>query len=114
MLETLVWLTKYFSGQRAELGGHVTGGLYTMWRPYIKQLSLLLGFMCQQIVVRRAAVVFGNSGEGLDAGNAPFMYRCFSLLYHVLLRALEYLAIIPRVRMGYESIAHEAEGRMGY
>ena len=26
----------------------------------------------------------------------------------------EYLTIIPRVRMGYESIAHEAEGRMGY
>ena len=28
--------------------------------------------------------------------------------------ALQYLTIIPRVRMGYESIAHEAEGRMGY
>ena len=26
----------------------------------------------------------------------------------------DYLTIIPRVRMGYESIAHEAEGRMGY
>ena len=26
----------------------------------------------------------------------------------------EYLTIIPRVRMGSESIAHEAEGRMGY
>ena len=25
-----------------------------------------------------------------------------------------YLTIIPRVRMGYESIAHAAEGRMGY
>ena len=25
-----------------------------------------------------------------------------------------YLPIIPRARMGYESIAHEAEGRMGY
>ena len=25
-----------------------------------------------------------------------------------------YLTIIPRTRMGYESIAHEAEGRMGY
>ena len=24
------------------------------------------------------------------------------------------LTIIPRARMGYESIAHEAEGRMGY
>ena len=26
----------------------------------------------------------------------------------------DYLTIIPRARMGYESIAHEAEGRMGY
>lgn len=70
----------------------MTGGLYTMWRPYIKQLSFVLGFMCQQIVVRRAAVVFANSGEGLDAGNAPFMYRCFCVLYRVLLRAIEYRA----------------------
>ena len=29
--------------------------------------------------------------------------------YHVA-----YLTIIPQARMGYESIAHEAEGRMGY
>ena len=46
----------------------MTGGLYTMWRPYIKQLSFVLGFMCQQIVVRRAAVVYANRGQGLDAG----------------------------------------------
>ena len=26
----------------------------------------------------------------------------------------KYLTIIPRARMGNESIAHEAEGRMGY
>ena len=26
----------------------------------------------------------------------------------------EYLTIIPRARMGFESIAHEAEGRIGY
>ena len=26
----------------------------------------------------------------------------------------QYLTIIPQARMGYESIAHEAEGRMGY
>ena len=25
-----------------------------------------------------------------------------------------YSTIIPRARMGYESIAHEAEGRVGY
>lgn len=49
----------------------MTGGLYTMWRPYIKQLSFVLGFMCQQIVVRRAAVVYANRGQGLDAGGVP-------------------------------------------
>ena len=27
---------------------------------------------------------------------------------------LGYLTIIPQARIGYESIAHEAEGRMGY
>ena len=27
---------------------------------------------------------------------------------------LSYLTIIPRARMGSESIAHEADGRMGY
>ena len=27
---------------------------------------------------------------------------------------VKYLTIIPRARMGSESIAHEAEGRMGY
>ena len=27
---------------------------------------------------------------------------------------IKYLTIIPLARMGYESIAHEAEGRMGY
>ena len=27
---------------------------------------------------------------------------------------LAYLTIIPQARMGSESIAHEAEGRMGY
>ena len=31
----------------------------------------------------------------------------------VLLKARRYLTIIPQARMGYESIAHEAEGRMG-
>ena len=27
---------------------------------------------------------------------------------------INYLTIIPRARMGYESMAHEAEGRIGY
>ena len=33
---------------------------------------------------------------------------------YVLMPVNEYLTIIPRARMGSESIAHEAEGRMGY
>ena len=34
----------------------------------------------------------------------------------IVLKAHNYLTIIPRARMGYESIAHnaDAEGRMGY
>ena len=31
-----------------------------------------------------------------------------------VLKIGEYLTIIPRARMGSESIAHEAEGQMGY
>ena len=31
-----------------------------------------------------------------------------------IFKILEHLTIIPRARMGYESIAHEAEGRMSY
>jgi len=34
-------------------------------------------------------------------------------LYLTLIQ-YDYLTIIPLARMGYESIAHEAEGRMGY
>ena len=49
----------------------MTGGLYTMWRPYIKQLSFVLGFMCQQMIVRRAAVVYANRGQGLEGGKQP-------------------------------------------
>ena len=36
------------------------------------------------------------------------------LATRAVLKIGEYLTIIPRARMGYESIAHEAEGRMGY
>ena len=35
-----------------------------------------------------------------------------SILPGLLMRG--YLTIIPRAQMGYESIAHEAEGQMGY
>ena len=34
--------------------------------------------------------------------------------YHILTSSVIYLTIIPRARTGYESIAHEAEGRMDY
>jgi len=34
--------------------------------------------------------------------------------FHWIFTTVDYLAIIPQARMGYESIAHEAEGRMGY
>ena len=33
---------------------------------------------------------------------------------NILVAGEEYLTIIPRAQMGYESIAHEAEGRMGF
>ena len=36
------------------------------------------------------------------------------LRYARFARELRYSTIIPRARMGSESIAHEAEGRMGY
>ena len=35
-------------------------------------------------------------------------------IYDVRLQIHEYLTIVPRARMGSESIAHEPEGRMGY
>ena len=34
--------------------------------------------------------------------------------FHYQRYKLKYLTIIPRARMGSESIAHEAEGRMDY
>ena len=42
---------------------------------------------------------------------SALVYASYWLPAHV---RLSYLTIIPRARMGYESIAHEAEGRMGY
>ena len=41
----------------------------------------------------------------------PFLRRCLSRGDHT---PRNYLTIISLARMGYESIAHEAEGRMGY
>ena len=37
-----------------------------------------------------------------------------SISVMVIGKMKKYLTIIPRARMGSESIAHEAEGRMGY
>ena len=39
--------------------------------------------------------------------------QVISIIVIVIFRYI-YLTIIPRARMGSESIAHEAEGRMGY
>ena len=38
----------------------------------------------------------------------------FNSIFFILLSAYIYFKIIPRARMGSESTAHEAEGRMGY
>ena len=38
----------------------------------------------------------------------------FSVIFFKKASGLRLLTIIPRARMGSESIAHEAEGRMGY
>ena len=44
-----------------------------------------------------------------------FIYRCnLPRTSRKVHRPLKYLTIIPGARMGSESIAHEAEGRMGY
>ena len=51
-------------------------------------------------------------------GKMKFLFRQntdklnLSKLFYCLLT--RYLTIIPRARMGYELIAHDAEGRMGY
>ena len=79
IMESLNWLTKYVTDQRAELGVHVTGSLYTMWRPYIKMLSHLLGFLCQQLIVRRSTHVFSNRGLGLEKGE-EFLQRSMCLM----------------------------------
>ena len=42
------------------------------------------------------------------------MHQVFYLLLISLQSLHDYLAIIPRARTGSESIAHEAEGQMGY
>ena len=38
----------------------------------------------------------------------------YESIAHSAFALVGYLTIIPRARMGYESVAHEVEGRMGY
>ena len=44
----------------------------------------------------------------------PYYANSGLLKFRDIVKLDIYLTIIPRARMGYESIAHEAEGRMGY
>ena len=46
--------------------------------------------------------------------NIVFIILQIFFATRAVLKIGEYLTIIPRARMGYESIAHEAEGRIGY
>ena len=51
---------------------------------------------------------------------SPQMEAIVFIIFHIffatraVLKIGEYITIIPQARMGSESIAHEAEGRMGY
>ena len=55
----------------------------------------------------------GNlSGESRERNRKDKATRYLSVTYARQLQ--NYLTIIPRARMGSESIVHEAEGRMGY
>ena len=58
----------------------------------------------------------GNSFTSLGAKNMDIGAASQPLLTKVNLRLRRWLhlTIIPRARMGSESIAHEAKGRMGY
>ena len=52
-----------------------------------------------------------NVNKQLEQTKNPL--QVISIIVIVIFRYI-YLTIIPRARMGSESIAHEAEGRMGY
>jgi len=52
-----------------------------------------------------------ESSHAIKPVNGDFDYYFDKLN---VLQLTRYLTIIPRARMGSESIAHEAEGRMGY
>ena len=54
-----------------------------------------------------------DSEVGRDLGNRASLILVFYKRSDWF-AILDYLTIIPRARIGSESIAHEAEGRMGY
>ena len=62
--------------------------------------------------------IFGRLGTVYEIKEIFFMNLIMSIHVHVGLllkfQVVGYLRIIPRARMGSESIAHEAEGRMSY
>ena len=43
-----------------------------------------------------------------------YIFQKVTKMGSVIGQKIDYLTIIPRPRMGCESIAHEAEGQMGY
>ena len=45
---------------------------------------------------------------------AYYSVYIINIYIYIYIYTYIYLTIIPRARMGSESIAHEAEGRMGY
>ena len=80
-----------------------------LWNSGEQQLSqtrhFLFLFLVHAWVFLKLRVYHGNH-KIVNNGRWK-LYRCVSNL-HV------HLTIIPQVRMGYESIAHEAKGRIGY
>ena len=71
--------------------------------------ELMLFFVCFFFVIYILLIYFFDGLCVVNNNVAPF---CLYLM--CLCTFYSYLTIIPRAQMGYESIAHEAEGRMGY
>ena len=61
------------------------------------------------IAFRKQCVCFKYNMNVLFAGRSDTLCMQTALQSYIT-----YLTIIPQVRMGYELIAHEAKGRMGY
>ena len=91
-------------------------------RPLDAKVSHVLSFVYEPrgpfLEIRREGL---RVGEGLlDRGWWIHYKNCGDTPIAILLSFFFtfiqsiYLAIIPRARMGSESVAHEAEGRMGY